>query len=154
MSFELLQRRVRRLETRPYFLARQTGSVQSIPNSTKTTILLTEEIDPYGVFDNNTFTVPPGLAGTYVFFGSILMNLTTTATTLRGFITLNDSTTDIASGSQDGIAAVRSIPLNGMRVLAVGDVVNLKVTQANGGALAQDLVADPEHTYFGGYKIG
>lgn len=116
------------------------SAVQSILNAAPTIVLLdSEDYDVGGmhsiVSQTSRGVVPSGQDGTYHYSGQV--SFAPNAAGYRYIEVLKNGTTVIAytTGVDSPSASVTSLPISGDVVLAAGDYLELRATQASGGAL-------------------
>jgi len=139
----------------PSFAVKQSGD-QSIPNATNTLITFnTEDFDTDSAYDtsNYRFVVPSGKAGKYFFSARLYMEYGNNANELgRLGIYKNATAVAIFGGLANGTENQgKSLSINTILDLAVSDYVDVRMYHNQGGA--QSTAADPDFTYFYGYKL-
>jgi hypothetical protein len=139
----------------PSFAVKQSGD-QSIPNATNTIITFnTEDFDTNSAYDTSSyrFVVPSGQAGKYFFSARLYMEYGNTANELgRLGIYKNATAEAIFGGLANGTENQgKSLSINTILDLAVSDYVDVRMYHNQGGA--QSTAADPDFTYFYGYKL-
>ena len=139
----------------PSFAVKQSGD-QSIPNATTTIITFnTEDFDTNSAYDtsNYRFVVPSGAAGKYFFSTRLYMEWGNNANELgRLGIYKNGTAEAIFGGLANGTENQgKSLSINTVLDLAVSDYVDVRMYHNQGGA--QSTAADPDFTYFYGYKL-
>jgi len=139
----------------PSFAVKQ-SSDQSIPNATTTIITFnTEDFDTDSAYNTSSyrFVVPSGAAGKYFFSARLYMEYGNNANELgRLGIYKNATAVAIFGGLANGTENQgKSLSINTILDLAVSDYVDVRMYHNQGGA--QSTAADPDFTYFYGYKL-
>ena len=139
----------------PSFAVKQSGD-QSIPNATTTIVTFnTEDFDTDSAYNTSSyrFVVPSGAAGKYFFSTRLYMEWGNTANELgRLGIYKNGTAEAIFGGLANGTENQgKSLSINTILDLAVSDYVDVRMYHSQGGA--QSTAADPDFTYFYGYKL-
>ena len=137
------------MKNTPSFLAYQ-SSAQSISNAANTTITLdTEVYDTDNAFASNTFTVPSGEGGKYLFSFAVRQNNNTQnrlyADLVDGGGTSRATFENGGGGSYDTVGGCAILSLS------AGDTMVLKFYQNSGGS--NNTLAGANNTYFGACKL-
>ena len=136
----------------PAFLA-YPSSAQSIPNNTNTTVVLDSEVyDTDNAFSSNTFTVPSGEGGKYLFYFKVRQN-GNTQNRLYAYLeaSISGSTSDFYTTENGGGGAYDSVQATGVINMSAGDTVVLKFYQNCG--TSNNIFSTLNHVHFGGHKL-
>ena len=136
----------------PAFKAYKTGGSQSISNntSTKLTVYTTEEYDTDNAFASNTFTVPSGKGGKYVFTASISSDTNTANTSNQFNLTLKkNGSTEFATDSKLRPPYAQH-QVTGTIDLIATDYVEVFFYQDSGASINID---GGIQVFFSGYKL-
>ena len=136
----------------PAFLAFP-SSAQSIPNNTNTTVVLDSEVyDTDNAFASNTFTVPSGEGGKYLFYFKVRQN-GNTQNRLYAYLeaSISGSTSDFYTTENGGGGSYDSVQATGVINMSAGDTVVLKFYQNCGSS--NNIFSSLNHVHFGGHKL-
>jgi len=152
----------------PNFLARKTGSAQSLSHNTYTLITFnTEDIDTAGDYDTGTSRYTFSVAGTYWVYVSIKADSTATNDMLGVVVELRKNGTQVSALPQ--ISDLKAGYISGterptqdaqasagaLRTFAVNDYIEVycAVKTGTGGTAGRIQCGDGYNSYFGAYKI-
>ena len=137
------------MKNTPSFLAYQ-SSAQSISNAANTTITLdTEVYDTDNAFASNTFTVPSGEGGKYLFSFAVRQNNNTQNRLYANLV--DGSGTSRATFENGGGGSYDTVGGCAILSLSAGDTMVLKFYQNSGGS--NNTLAGANNTYFGACKL-
>ena len=135
----------------PNFEATKTDSNQSINNDTTTKVTFNNEtFDSASAFASDKFTVPSGQGGKYFIYASVAWNNDDNG---RRAVFLHKNGSEVKrlyetdAGSLDAAHVSAGALLN----LSASDYIEVYCYQTTGSA--ENVLANNEMTYFGGYKI-
>ncbi len=152
----------------PNFLARKTGSAQSLSHNTYTLITFnTEDIDTAGDYDTSTSRYTFSVAGTYWVYVSIKADSTATNDMLGVVVELRKNGTQVSALPQ--ISDLKAGYISGterptqdaqasagaLRTFAVNDYIEVycAVKTGTGGTAGRIQCGDGYNSYFGAYKL-
>ena len=136
----------------PAFLAFP-SSAQSIPNNTNTTVVLDSEVyDTDNAFASNTFTVPSGEGGKYLFYFKVRQN-NNTQNRLYAYLeaSISGSSSDFYTTENGNGGSYDSVQATGVINMSAGDTVVLKFYQNCGSS--NNIFSSLNHVHFGGHKL-
>lgn len=114
-----------------------------------------KDYDTNSAFSSNTFTVPTGFGGLYLFLGSVLVSSTTNLETYLGaLIRINNSITVRLDQTHNDVTS-RDFILSGSVILnlSAGDTLQMLTTNFGSG-VSYSIKPDENSTHFSGFRIG
>lgn len=113
-----------------------TSAGQSIPNSTVTIVVFgTVSRDSDSAYNSGTgrYTVPTGKGGDYVITGCIAWTGSVTGTPSVG---INKNGSEVRRCQANAPVALQTMEVSAILNLAAGDIIDIRATQASGGAVS------------------
>ena len=135
----------------PNFEARKGDSNQSINHDTSTKVTFNNEtFDTASAYASDKFTVPSGQGGKYFIYASVAWNNDDNGRRAV-FLYKNGSETKRLYETDAGSTDAAHVSAGALLNLSASDYIEVYCYQTSGSA--ENVLANNEMTYFGGYKI-